>query len=282
MTAARERLEERLRQLVGIAARRVGLAVVRDDFNSPIVRPDRLEPAVWSRPAPMPGLRLDLDAQLQLLEGRLAPLIAEWNPPIAGPPPDGGFYMDNQMYGPLDSHVCYALLRDRPPARVLELGSGYSTLVISAALCANAAKGHAAEHLVIDPAPSPLLARAPGPLRARAESAAATDRELFCSLQAGDVLFVDTSHSVRPGGEVVRLVPRRCCRSWPPGCSCTSTTSIAPSPTRAFSMRHSTCTGRSSTWCRRCCARTPASRCCAPTTHCGGCAASASSRCSLA
>jgi Methyltransferase domain len=188
--------------LVRRAARRNGLAVIRDDYYSPLVDASRLPPETWDREAPMPGLELDLGGALALIEQRLAPLIAEFHPPVHELDQPLGFYLDNPMYGPMDAHILYAMLRLESPKRVLELGSGYSTLVIQQALSRNPSP---CEHVLVDPHPSPLVSSLPA-VEVRTESAASTPKELFVSLDAGDVLFVDTSHVVRPGGEVVRLV----------------------------------------------------------------------------
>ncbi len=183
-----------------VARRRLRLDVVRADFYSPIVDPDTLPAGTFERADPMPGLALQLDAQLSLID-ELGPLIAEFDAPLHGAPDE--LHLDNPWYGPMDVHLLYAMLRHRPPVRVLELGSGFSTLTIERALQRNA---HRAEHIVVDPFPSPLLTRLGGAIELRAESAADVPQALFDALGDGDVLFIDTSHVVRPGGEVVRLV----------------------------------------------------------------------------
>jgi hypothetical protein len=81
------------------------------------------------------------------------------------------------------------------PRRIVEIGAGFSTKVIRDAL---AAGGFPCEHRVFDP-----FADVEGAERVAAEDIDAT---VFASLRAGDVLFIDTTHTVRPGGDVVRLV----------------------------------------------------------------------------
>ncbi len=187
---------ERARRLVRRVARRAGLQTVRADFNSPLVDPLTLSPETWERPAPMPGLNLDLDRQLEEIERRLARFFPELRD-------EGAFKLANPMYGALDAHVLYALVRQRQPMRVLELGSGYSTLVIQQALAAN---GEGARHEIVDPYPSPLLTGIADRVAVRPESAATVERTPFEALGPNDMLFVDTTHTVRPGGEVVRIV----------------------------------------------------------------------------
>lgn len=169
-------------------ARRAGLDTVRADFNSPLVDPAQLPAAIWNRAAPTPGLELDLEGQLELIEKRLLPLVGDFQVP------------QNPWYGPMDADVLVGMVRSLRPSRVLELGSGYSSLVIQEAIEDGAA------HQIVDPWPSPLLARLAGRVTVRPESAATVSRDLFDALGEGDILFVDTSHTVRPGGEVVRLV----------------------------------------------------------------------------
>jgi hypothetical protein len=169
-------------------ARRAGLATVRADFYSPLVDPSALPAEIWERASPMPGLELDLERQLELIERRLLPLIGDFQVP------------ENPWYGPMDADVLFGIVRGWRPSRVLELGSGYSTLVIQEAL------GDGSLHEVVDPWPSPLLERVGNRITVHSESASTIPAALFESLGENDILFVDTSHTVRPGGEVVRLV----------------------------------------------------------------------------
>ncbi len=177
------------------AAGRVGLQAVRADYYSPLVDPRSLPPDTWERPAPMPGLELDLDGQLRMIEEWLMPLTADFRPPP-----------ENPWYRPMDAHVLYAMVRLSGPRRVLEVGSGYSTLIIQQALQAAARDEFVPRHDVIDPWPSPLIEPVAGRVTVQAQSAAVAPQELFDALATGDLLFVDSSHTVRPGGEVVRLV----------------------------------------------------------------------------
>jgi hypothetical protein len=197
-----------------MARRRLGLDVVRADFYSPIVDLEALPAGHWDRADPMPGLELDLERQLRLIDERLRPFLDEFRPPVHPPAPlpgsngaaPGVLHLDNPWYGPLDAQLLYAMIRAHAPSRVLELGSGFSTLFIEQALARNAQAGTRAAHQVVDPHPSPLLGVLGDAIELRVQSAADTPRECFDALGPGDVLFVDTSHAVRPGGEVIRLV----------------------------------------------------------------------------
>ncbi len=208
MPVNRERLNLTAHNLLRRVARARGLDLVRSDFNSPLVDTASLSDEVWERPRPMPGLELDLERQLELISGELRPLIEELDVPLLPRADRLELHLDNPWYGPMDAHLLYAVIRRLRPRRVLELGSGFSTLFIHRALEANRREQPQAQirHEVVDPHPSPALGQLRDAVTLRAEPAAGLEAEAFSQLQDGDVLFVDTTHVVKPGGEVARLV----------------------------------------------------------------------------
>jgi hypothetical protein len=164
-------------------ARRFGYHLVRADHYSPIPDIEALPAALWDEPAPMPQVDLRLDAGLALLEGPLAPFVAEHE------------RVENPMYPAVDSEVLHAMVRWLEPRRIVEVGAGFSTQVIRAALDA-ASKDCA--HRIFDP-----LADVEGAEPIAAED---IDAAVFAALEANDILFIDTTHTVKPGGDVVRLL----------------------------------------------------------------------------
>jgi len=194
------------RRRVYLALRRAGalagLDVVRRGIYSPIPDVWALADETWSARASMVGVELDLDAQVALLEGPLAPFLRAFHEEPGG----DGFTLENGLYGPGVAEVLYAFVRHARPRRILELGSGYSSLVIARALTRNRADGAPARHLVCDPYPSALLDGRPGEFEVERVPAERVPLARFEELEAGDVLFVDTSHTVKVGGEVNRIV----------------------------------------------------------------------------
>lgn len=100
------------------------------------------------------------------------------------------------------------MVRARKPRRVLELGSGYTTLLIGMAARRNAEEGSPTEHLAYDPFPRPQVIGASPPPPTRLEPVGATEvpLEAFAELAAGDFLFVDTTHTVKLGSDVNYVV----------------------------------------------------------------------------
>jgi hypothetical protein len=87
------------------------------------------------------------------------------------------------------------------------VGSGYSTRLARAAIDANVAEapGYACRHVCIEPYEMPFLDRLPGieVVRQRVED---VDPALFQTLGENDILFIDSSHVIRPQGDVLLLV----------------------------------------------------------------------------
>lgn len=184
----------------------LGYQLSRSGFYSPIPVIAELPAGLWDEPSATPGLNLRVDEAVALLTGPLRPYVAEFNPPPmpAGP---GEFWLYNDNYGAVDASTLYAMLRHLKPKRVYELGSGFSSHVIHMAAVANARDERPLEHTVFDPFPyeaGGTLGPVPG-ATVQASRAEDLDHAQFAELQDGDVLFVDTTHTVRTGGDVTRI-----------------------------------------------------------------------------
>ena len=185
-------------------ARALGYEIVRRHFYSPVPDLDSLSPEVWTRRSELRGVSFDVDAGLRFLRAELGELIAEYRPPAAPTGNPGDYYLDNGFYEALDAHTLYAMVCRFRPKVVLELGSGMSSLVIADAL---RAAGGDSQHTIYDPYPRTDLAPT---LQAVAELRSSSAIELPDSelqrLHPGDFLFVDTSHTVKIGGEVNHVI----------------------------------------------------------------------------
>jgi hypothetical protein len=108
---------------------------------------------------------------------------------------------DQSWFPSLDAAVAYALVRERKPQRIVEVGSGHSTRVLSRAL------GGVGEIVAIDPAPRADIAGLPG-VQVVPSTVQAAPLALFDRLGRGDVLFIDSSHILMPGSDVDLLLNR--------------------------------------------------------------------------
>lgn len=149
------------------------------------------------RPIRYPALEPLLQAALPRMLERLAeaealaPRLRE----LAGPAPEPRF--DQDWFPRLDAAILYAEVRNRPPHRLVEIGSGHSTRF---AVRAVRDAGAATEILCIDPEPRARLQGLPvGHVAGTVQEA---DPRLLAGLGAGDILFIDSSHVAVPGSDV--------------------------------------------------------------------------------
>jgi len=124
---------------------------------------------------------------------------------FGGPPPAPRFAQD--WFTGLDAAALYTLVRDRRPARVVEIGAGHSTRIGARAV---ADGGLTTEHVAVDPAPRAALGALP--VRWERRPVQELDPGVVDGLASGDLLFVDSSHVLVAGSDVAflftELIPR--------------------------------------------------------------------------
>ena len=107
---------------------------------------------------------------------------------------------DQAWFPRLDAAAAYAIVRQTRPRRIVEIGSGHSTRFLAQAV---ADEGLSTQVTCIDPAPRAALNR----LKVRHLPVLLRDANPaeFEALEAGDILFIDSSHIAMPGTDVDRL-----------------------------------------------------------------------------
>jgi len=159
-------------------------------------------PADTSVERPLPGLDLNESAQLDLIS-RFVFADELKTIPLEKPSEDQFGYR-NPMYGFGDAEVYYSMIRLKKPKRIIEIGSGQSTLMAGLAVKANQQDDpdYVCERICIEPYEMAWLeSTGVSVIRQRVET---VDLAIFATLQADDILFVDSSHVIRPWGDVLR------------------------------------------------------------------------------
>jgi hypothetical protein len=181
-----------------------GFDIVRRDYYSPVPDLGSLPPDIWDRRSELGGIALDAGRAMEFVERELAPFIAELDARSDDPGVPGAFFLNNANYESVDAELLFAMVRWSRPRKVVELGSGFTTLLIADACRRNARDGAAVEHVAFDPYPRRhiLGEHVPAPTRFEPVSATEVPLDVFRDLEAGDVLFVDTTHTVKLGSDV--------------------------------------------------------------------------------
>ncbi|MFN3990573.1 MAG: class I SAM-dependent methyltransferase [Erythrobacter sp.] len=190
-------------------ADRLGIQWRSTHYYHPTYRDADL-PADVTKPRDLPGLDLHEEAQLALLasfqvQGELDYMTTHEDAELA-------FQYDNGQYNFGDAESLYAMVRRKKPRRIFEIGSGNSTRIVNRAIARNRIDdpAFACRHICIEPYEMPWLERlGPEIIRKRVQDVPLT---LFDELDAGDILFIDSSHVIRPFGDVLvefqSIIPR--------------------------------------------------------------------------
>jgi Methyltransferase domain len=186
----------------------LGALPVPVHFYSPIPDITDLDArGVLLRRSAMGGVDMNVPAQLGLLAELGSAFGHECRWPH-DPVEDAAAYVTSASgfsYG--CAATLHMVLRQNQPRRVVEIGSGWSSRVIAAALSRNAAEdAPKADYTIIDPFPGEAIRRLPGVTSVIAERVETLSADLFDELQSGDVLFIDSGHTVRIGGDVNFLI----------------------------------------------------------------------------
>lgn len=196
----RIRLVFALFRLIGVNVAKMG------DYYSTLPNLRELERTQhqWDRPSALTGLRFDATEQQRLL----ADLADLWEDDYLA---TTGDFVENagRGFGPgfpsLDARVLYYMLRQHKPRRYLEVGSGLSTYYASMAAARNAAEGSPLAITCIEPYPYGALSTIDG-LTLQEQLVQDVPVEFFDQLEAGDVLFIDSSHALNVGSDVTYLL----------------------------------------------------------------------------
>lgn len=184
--------------------------LVRNDFYSPLPDIDDLSRLNWGEPLPHNGVDLQLRQAAQLISSKLAPFIREFDVSHEAPKPpvslSDSFPLGNGGYESVDAELLYSMIRHSQPSAILELGSGASSHVIERARLKNEEIGCPSHHRIVDPFPfgnpiGPVSGASVTPKRAED-----MDIGMIEDLQQNDILFVDTTHTVKTGGDVIRVI----------------------------------------------------------------------------
>jgi Methyltransferase domain len=172
-------------------------------FYSPIVNPSEAGKRaawLWARHDEMGGIDLRVNDQLALLE-RLAPYTSAIHYPIKRDKTQLGYYYANDQFPVLDAEFLHTMLCHLRPKTMIEVGSGFSSL-ITARVNLNMLDG-ALDFTCIDPYPRKFLTDGvPGISRLIQKRVEDLELSFFDRLEAGDILFIDSSHVAKAGSDV--------------------------------------------------------------------------------
>jgi hypothetical protein len=180
-------------------ADRCGFTVSRQIFYSPYPVPWEVDLVRLKAKRELPGVNFRVEEAKRLLDS-LTGISAEARDFLKNRKDDVEAW--DETYPPCDAVTLYTMLRHIKPKRYIEVGCGYSSSYSAAALQRNLAEGNPCRATYIDMVPSPHLAKVKLPGEFIKSKIQDIPLNVFLELEAGDVLFIDTSHVLKVQNDV--------------------------------------------------------------------------------
>jgi hypothetical protein len=189
---------------------RHGFHVTPVHFYQPIPDTQSLPQKLWDKPSELVGIDMNDSVQLGLLRNYFPKFRDEYEQfPTSSTGESGRFHLNNDLFDGTDALVAYCMIRQFQPRLIIEVGSGFSSLISGEA----AVKNKSSALICIEPFPREFLRQGfPGLHSLIEKKVEDIDLEFFSQLDSGDVLFIDSSHTVKIGGDVnylfLEVLPR--------------------------------------------------------------------------
>jgi hypothetical protein len=185
-------------------AERAGFHVYPREFYSPLPLLEEIDWAALHARRTLPGIDFRTTQALRLTN-EISTFGRELDPVPYDRPASGALYwLDNGFFTDFDAAALHGVLRQFKPKRYIELGCGFSSFVSSRALKRNDTEGHPCDAIYADPEPRRDVDEIIAYGRLLKQRVQALPLELFTQLEAGDVLFIDTSHVLKVQSDVER------------------------------------------------------------------------------
>ena len=179
---------------------KVGVFPIIDHYYEPLSNPRHLTRPL-SDDRNLPGMDFNIAGQLDLLSKFSFNDELKSIPLKAGAPLT--YHYHNGSYESGDSEFLYNMVRWHKPRNIIEIGCGLSTLMIQRAVAKNTEEDPARKtnHICVEPYEASWLEK----LQVTVKRSKVEDLPLdfFGVLERGDFLFIDSSHVIRPQGDVL-------------------------------------------------------------------------------
>lgn len=158
----------------------------------------------WREPRSLDGVLSDIDAQVAWVDectSRFRDDLKQFEIHATAVQMSGG----DEGYGEIEADFLYCFVRAKRPKQIIQIGCGVSTAVC---LLAARDEGYSPRIVCIEPYPSEFLKREneAGRIELLAKKLQDVGSECATWVGAGDLFFVDSSHTLGPAGEVNLIV----------------------------------------------------------------------------
>ena len=180
---------------------KLGIFPILDHYYQPMINPKKYLTKSLRDDRELLGVDINAEEQLNLLSK------FNYNEELLEFPldkrKDYEYFYNNSNYSSGDAEYLYNIIRHFKPNRIIEIGSGYSTLMVRNAISNNKLEetNYTCHHICIEPYEVQWLEELG--VEVIREKVEKLDKSIFQNLKSNDILFIDSSHIIRPQGDVL-------------------------------------------------------------------------------
>jgi Methyltransferase domain len=182
----------------------LGVLPILDHYYQPLINPKKHLKKSLRDDRSLPGIDFNVQEQLDILSKfNFNDELLSFPINNESKPGEKSFFYNNGSYGSGDAEYLYNITRHFKPRKIIEIGSGNSTLMVLNALDKNGAEdeNYQCEHICVEPYEMPWLGSKN--IKLRRDKVEDIEPAFFEQLNENDILFIDSSHIIRPQGDVI-------------------------------------------------------------------------------
>lgn len=195
---------------------RFGFHITPNHYYFPIPDTSKLKDYLWLSQSELIGINMNDKKQLELLSHFVSKFKNEYDTfPKNKTSTPYRYYVNNGAFESVDGEILYCMIRHFKPRKIFEIGSGNSTYLSAQAVLKNRKEddSYECELVAIEPYPNKILkAGFPGLSKLIPKKVQDINLLEFKKLKENDILFIDSSHVVKIGGDVqyeyLEILPR--------------------------------------------------------------------------
>lgn len=182
--------------------KKVGIFPLTSNYYEPSFNFDNLKKNL-SEKRNLPGINFNIENQIKNLKQLDYKKELE-NLNLKNNSPNFNFNIDNNFFEAGDAEIYYQMIRYHKPKKIIEIGSGQSSLIAMEAINNNKQIDNFITELTcIEPFENKWLEK--NDIRVIRKKVEEIDTDIFTDLSKGDILFIDSSHVIKPQGDIVKI-----------------------------------------------------------------------------
>lgn len=157
-------------------------------------------PDIFERESPLSGINLFENDQILLLNDFSSKYKEEYSDfSFSKSSVEKDFYFGNGVFETVDAEILYCMIRKNKPNRIIEIGSGFSTLISAKAIKKNKIEDsrYSCELICIEPYPNDWLCNIPEVKKIIKSPVEKLSLDTFKILEQNDILFIDSTHIIK-------------------------------------------------------------------------------------